>query len=233
MKRILCYGDSNTWGYIPGSGERYPEEVRWPTRLQKLLGEDYRIIEEGLNGRTTVVDDPIQPYRCGLEYLRPCLLSHMPLDLVVLMLGTNDTKRRFGLSASEIARGIEQLVAAIRESGAGPAVAGLSGTERGPAVAGTGSGNTGAAGGTDAAAPAILILSPPLIGTYSKNDDFEGAAAKSLNFAAEFSGVAETHGCGFLDLGRHLSAVENDGVHLTPVQHARLAELVREKIFMK
>ena len=202
MKRILCYGDSNTWGYIPGSGERYPEDIRWPTRLQKLLGEDYRIIEEGLNGRTTVVDDSIQPYRCGLEYLRPCLLSHMPLDMVVLMLGTNDTKRRFGLSASEIARGIEQLVTAIRVSGAG----------------------------LDGKAPAILILSPPLIGTYSKNDDFDGAAEKSLNFASEFSAVAETHGCGFLDLGQHLSAAENDGVHLTPDQHGRLAELVSEQI---
>lgn len=202
MKRILCYGDSNTWGYIPGSGERYPEEVRWPTRLQKLLREDYRIIEEGLNGRTAVVDDPIQPYRCGLEYLRPCLLSHRPLDLVVLMLGTNDTKRRFGLSASEIARGIEQLVTAIQESGAG------------------------LEGGT----PQILILSPPLIGTYSKNDDFEGTAEKSLDFAEEFFAVAEAYGCEFLDLGRHLSAVENDGVHLTPGQHARLAELTADKI---
>ena len=202
MKRILCYGDSNTWGYIPGSGERYPEDVRWPTRLQKMLGEEYRIIEEGLNGRTTVVDDPIQPCRCGLEYLRPCLLSHMPLDLVVLMLGTNDTKKRFCLSASEIARGVEQLVTAIKESGAG------------------------LEGGT----PKILILSPPLIGSYSKNDDFDGAAGKSKNFAAEFSAVAGAHGCGFLDLGRHLSAAENDGVHLTPEQHSLLAEMMREKI---
>ncbi|MDY7028883.1 MAG: GDSL-type esterase/lipase family protein, partial [Spirochaetota bacterium] len=145
---------------------------------------------------------PIQPYRCGLEYLRPCLLSHMPLDLVVLMLGTNDTKRRFGLSASEIARGVEQLVVAIKESGAGME------------------------GGT----PEILILSPPLIGTYSKNDDFEGAAGKSENFGAEFSAVAGAYGCGFLDLGQHLSAAENDGVHLTPEQHALLAELAAEKI---
>ncbi|MGC9312243.1 MAG: SGNH/GDSL hydrolase family protein [Sediminispirochaetaceae bacterium] len=210
MKRILCYGDSNTWGYIPGSGERYPEEVRWPTRLQKLLGGDYRIIEEGLNGRTTVVDDPIQPYRCGLEYLRPCLLSHMPLDLVIIMLGTNDTKRRFSLSASEIARGIEQLVSAVRESGAGPADAGTGDSPR--------------------SSPQVLILSPPLIGTYSKNDDFEGAAEKSKNFGAEFSAAAGAHGCGFLDLGRHLSAADNDGVHLTPDQHALLAELALEEI---
>jgi len=212
MKRILCYGDSNTWGYIPESGGRYSEEIRWPMKLQKILGDTCRIIEEGLNGRTTVVDDPIQPYRCGLEYLRPCLLSHMPLDLVVLMLGTNDTKRRFALSASEIARGVEQLVGAVRESGAGPVTVGSAGS--GPA----------------GSSPRILILSPPLIGTYSKNDDFEGAAEKSLNFGEEFSAVAEAYGCGFLNLGRHLSAAENDGVHLTPEQHALLAELTSEKI---
>ena len=86
MKTILCYGDSNTWGYIPGTGNRYPRQVRWTGVLQNLLGEKFHVIEEGLNGRTTVMDDPTRIAKNGLPYLRPCLDSHAPIDLVVLML---------------------------------------------------------------------------------------------------------------------------------------------------
>src|SRR6056297_2207238 len=119
MKRILCYGDSNTWGYVPLTGERYDETVRWTMLLQEKLGGDYKIIEEGLNGRTTVLDDPLEPGRNGLTYLGPCVQSQSPLDLVVLMLGTNDLKRRFSLAPEEIAMGLEKLVLAIAGSGAG------------------------------------------------------------------------------------------------------------------
>ena len=98
MKTVLCYGDSNTWGYIGGTGERFAPEVRWPGVLQAALGGAYRVIEEGLNGRTTVFDDSIEEGRNGETYLRPCLQTHAPIDLVILMLGTNDLKRRFSLS---------------------------------------------------------------------------------------------------------------------------------------
>jgi lysophospholipase L1-like esterase len=104
MKSVLCYGDSNTWGYDPLTQARFPPEVRWTGVLAGCLGADYRVIEEGLNGRTTRWDDPIETDRNGLAYLRPCIESHQPLDLVVVMLGTNDLKQRFNLSASDIAQ---------------------------------------------------------------------------------------------------------------------------------
>ena len=110
MKRILCYGDSNTWGYDPVSQQRFDDQTRWTGILTKLLASEYTIIEEGLNGRTTVWDDPIEGYKNGREYLIPCLESHWPLDLVVIMLGTNDLKRRFNLSTFDIAESVGTLV---------------------------------------------------------------------------------------------------------------------------
>ena len=86
MKTILCYGDSNTYGLRPDSNQRYPREIRWTGLLQKSLGEDYYVIEEGLSGRTTLWDDPIEEHKNGKTYLFPCLESHSPIDLVVLML---------------------------------------------------------------------------------------------------------------------------------------------------
>ena len=99
MKTILCYGDSNTWGYNPSMGGRYARDERWPGVLRKELGEGYLVIEEGLNGRTTVWDDPIEGYKNGKTYLVPCLETHKPLDLVIILLGTNDLKMRFSVSA--------------------------------------------------------------------------------------------------------------------------------------
>ena len=91
MKNILCYGDSNTWGYIPGGKGRYEYAVRWTGAAQRLLGDGYRIIEEGLNGRTTVFDSPFDgSVLNGKSHLMCCLMSHAPLDAVVIMLGTND-----------------------------------------------------------------------------------------------------------------------------------------------
>ena len=104
MKSILCYGDSNTWGYDPQTRSRFPHDVRWTGVLASSLGTGYRVVEEGLNGRTTRWDDPIEAGRNGLTFLQPCLESHLPLDLVIVMLGTNDLKQRFGLSASDIAQ---------------------------------------------------------------------------------------------------------------------------------
>lgn len=101
MKSILCYGDSNTYGLMPDSPDRYPRDVRWTGILQKKLGEDYYVIEEGLSGRTTLWDDPIEEHKNGKKYLLPCLDSHKPVDLVILMLGTNDLKTRFSLTPFE------------------------------------------------------------------------------------------------------------------------------------
>ena len=113
-KRILCYGDSNTYGYTP-SGGRYDEDTRWPMRLQTLLGDDYAVVEEGFSGRTCVYDDPVEGgYKSGLTYLPPCLMTHNPLDAVIIMLGTNDTKQRFGMTPLTIGESMMQLIRTAR-----------------------------------------------------------------------------------------------------------------------
>ena len=113
MKTILCYGDSNTYGYDPSCGLRYPENIRWTGRLAKILGSEYKIVEEGCNGRTTIFDDPIEGWKNGRDYLRPCLNSHKPVDIVIMMLGSNDMKEMFHASAEDIAYGAETLVKEI------------------------------------------------------------------------------------------------------------------------
>jgi len=126
-KTILCYGDSNTWGFAaelqPADKSylaRYPEEVRWTGVLQALLGEGCRVVEEGLNARVSVWDDVTWPDRNGLKYLRPCLNTHAPIDLVVLMLGTNDLKVRISGYVPDIARAAGTLVKAIQSGNDGP-----------------------------------------------------------------------------------------------------------------
>ena len=118
-KRIVCFGDSNTWGYNAADGSRYGEEIRWTGRLQKLLGEEYTVIEEGHNGRTTVWDDPIENRLAGLTYLWPCMESHSPFDLLIIMLGTNDTKTYFNVQAKSIADGAGRLVKLAQQSNFG------------------------------------------------------------------------------------------------------------------
>ena len=121
MIRIVCYGDSNTFGAAPSQqapgiepAGRYPDGVRWTSRLQEILGKDYHIIEAGLGGRTTVFDDPIEPDRNGLASLRCVFQMNNPVDLFIFMLGTNDAKDCFAASAGIIARGMERLVKELK-----------------------------------------------------------------------------------------------------------------------
>ncbi len=120
MKTILCYGDSLTWGYDPRDGTRYPFDQRWPGALEQELGSGFRVIEEALSGRTTVADSPLLPNRSGLKMLEPLLESHAPIDLCILMLGTNDAASGYRLSASDVACGCLALIWAIEKSQAGP-----------------------------------------------------------------------------------------------------------------
>jgi lysophospholipase L1-like esterase len=119
-KVVLCYGDSITWGYNPANRNRMTGNERWTGVLGNGLGNDYTVIEEGLNGKTTVWDDPLNGvYKNGLKYLIPCLDSHRPIDLCILLLGINDLKKRFSLSGVEIARGIMVLIEVIKKSETG------------------------------------------------------------------------------------------------------------------
>ena len=115
-KHIVCFGDSNTHGYCAepadcaDGGDRFNENERWTCLLQKALGEDYLVIEEGLSGRTTVFQDPLHECMSGLDAIYSCLMSHERVDLLIIMLGTNDTKERFGANSACIAIGMERLV---------------------------------------------------------------------------------------------------------------------------
>ena len=116
MNNILCFGDSNTYGYRPDGKGRYGEEVRWTKRLQTALGkENYNIIEEGLCGRTTVFEDELRNDRKGINAISMILETHNPLDLVIIMLGTNDCKVRYGASAGVIGKGLEQIISKVKQ----------------------------------------------------------------------------------------------------------------------
>ena len=109
-KRILCFGESNTWCYCAKTEERFADEVRWTNQLQNMLGDAYTVIEEGLGGRTTVFEDPLTEGLCGLSALSTIFLSQMPIDLAIIMLGTNDCKERFSANAQNCADGLKRLL---------------------------------------------------------------------------------------------------------------------------
>jgi lysophospholipase L1-like esterase len=202
-KTILCFGDSNTWGWNPVTQARYPRDERWPGVLRRELGDGYLIIEEGLNGRTTVWDDPIEGYKNGKEYLIPCLDTHKPIDLVIIMLGTNDLKMRFSLPACDIAEGAGVLVDVVLKSVAGPGDS----------------------------APMILLIAPPPLGELSDfAETFQGGAAKSKKLAAHFGRVAEERGCPLLDASGVIVSSDIDGVHFDPSEHHKLGVAVASRV---
>ena len=195
MTVVVAFGDSNTWGYEPGAGVRLAPETRWTGVMQLELGPAWRVIEEGLNGRTTVFDDPIEPDRRGSDYLPPCLRSHAPLDLLIIALGCNDLKQRFSASAGDIANGAERLIQMARAEPVGP---------RG-------------------APPAIILVAPPPLGRLSEFAEmFAGGTEKSKLLAARYREVAERNGVGFVDAGEFVVCSDRDGIHFEADQHAIL-----------
>ncbi len=202
-RTVLCFGDSNTWGYDPATQERFPADVRWTGVLQRELGAGFRVVEEGLNGRTTVWEDPIEGHCNGKAYLIPCLDSHRPLDLVVLKLGVNDLKRRFSVSAFDIGRSIGLLLDAIGRSAAGPR------------------------GGR----PETLLVCPPPVARLTEFAEmFEGAQEKSLRLANYYAEQARLHGARFLDAGKVIRCSDLDGIHYEAAEHARLGEALAERV---
>jgi len=203
MKTVLCFGDSNTWGYEPGTGRRHGHDVRWPGVLRRKLGTDYHIVEEGLNGRTTVLDDPTRFAKNGMTYFRPCLDSHAPIDLLILMLGTNDMKHRFGLSAFDIAAGIGMLLSIVPQLGCGP----------------------------DGAMPKLLIMAPPHLGPFSVLAElFAGAEPKSRAYADQLRLFAQQYGASFFDTSEVVAVSSVDGVHFDAENHRKLGERVAELV---
>ena len=202
-KTILCYGDSNTWGYDPATQERFPRDQRWAGVLRRELGEGYLVIEEGLNGRTTVWDDPIEGYKNGKEYLIPCIETHKPIDLVIIMLGTNDLKMRFSVPACDVAAGAGVLVDIVAKSETGP-----------------GDG-----------APQVLLVAPPPFARLSEfAETFEGGAAKSKKLSYHFKLVAQERGCALLDASEVIVSSDLDGIHFESGEHHKLGVAVAARV---
>lgn len=200
MKTIVCYGDSNTWGHHPSDGHRTPYEDRWPGVLQKLLGEEYLVYEEGMNARTTGFDDPVDPYRNGISYLDPCLLTKMPVDLLIIMLGTNDTKAHLGQTAFSISKCLEQLVVKAQN----------------PVY------------GRDGRVPEILIVSPIRIGeavgeTWLGDYFNERSISLAKELAPRYRNMAELYGCHYIDAAQIADPSPIDQLHLDEEGHGKLA----------
>lgn len=213
MKRILMFGDSNTWGYdydtyTPETGvqKRYAFEERWPGIVQHLLGDAYQVIEDAFNSRTVVVEDPVLKHRRGLDSLEADLEIHAPLDLVVIQLGANEFKTMYGRSAGTIAFGMDAMVRTCQQPRYGYP------------------------------APKVLLIAPAPI--HPKACEMalgfnygEGAYEKSLAIGDEYRKVAERRGIGFLDGGTldfELNTV--DGVHYSKRDHQTLAAAVAASV---
>lgn len=210
MKTVLCFGDSNTWGFIPESitapcAARHAHDVRWTGVLARELGDGFHVIEEGQNGRTTVHDDPFAVARNGKTVLPALLESHKPLDLVVMMLGTNDLKAVFGVSPGEIASGVKVLAQIILSSDTG----------------------------RNAKPPKLLILCPPAIGQMNHLPDIAAKLPHAFNDSRElprhYESLASSLGCAYLNT-QTLISTGSDGIHLDAAAHAVLGATVASAV---
>ncbi|MBT8413055.1 MAG: SGNH/GDSL hydrolase family protein [Boseongicola sp.] len=203
MKRILIYGDSNTFGTLPMAAllddGALPRGARWGDVMDAALGDSVEVVTEGLPGRTTVHDDPVEgAYRNGLRPLRAILESHKPIDLLIFCLGANDTKNRFALNAMDIALGVGRLV---REAAALGCV------------------------------DKILVICPPAVQERGELAAiFEGAEARSVGLPEAMERFAQVNGAAFFDAGSVISVDPLDGVHWSAASHGQLGAAVAAKV---
>ena len=206
--RILCFGDSLTWGYHPVRQNRYGEEERWTGILQTLLGDAYKVIEEGQNSRTIATDDPTEGEKNGLAYILPCLESQRPLDVMILMLGTNDMKRKYCYSAEDIAGEMERFLEKVWAYNHFHLEDSMK----------------------------ILLLPPPIVGEYAQGTtmvdafDFRRTIPLSRELNELYRQLAETYGCVYVDTPSIVKVSREDGVHFDEEGNRRLAEALREVI---
>ena len=206
---VLCYGDSNTYGYDPRTGGRYPYEKRWTTLLGEMLGSRYEVIAEGLNGRTTAYDREGAPWKNGKSSFTACLGTHKPVDYIIIMLGTNDCNAALGLSAEQIAGGMETLVRIAEEESPG-----LQGY-----------------------VPEIIVAAPAAIQSDYEKSPFAfeltpESVQKSLDIGPLYREIAERHGMRFADATTGIE-VSDDCEHLTEEGHRQIAKLFYETITAK
>lgn len=203
-KRILIYGDSNTHGFRVRDGLRYDRNHRWTGICQNLTADFAEILEEGLNGRTTCCDEPGMEFRNGLTYIQPCIRTHLPLDLICVMVGTNDLKPVFGRTPAEIACGAAEILKRARQV-----------TES----------------KYPQSSCQYLLMSPIeagealLTGPFAW--EFEGRITieKSKAFAELFAAQAKMNSFLFFDAARYAAAGKDDGLHLDEMNHDRLGRV--------
>lgn len=210
-KSILCFGDSLTWGWIPvlegAPTARYPYEQRWTGAMAAELGQGYHIVEEGLSARTTSADDPNDPRLNGSLYLPSAIASHLPLDLVILMLGTNDTKPFFNRTPYDIAYGMTKLVGQVLTSAGGV--------------------------GTTYPAPKCLVVAPPPLSPMPHpyfQGMFGGAHVKTQELGKQYRDMADFVKIDFLDAGEFITTDGCDGIHFTAQNNLDLGKAIAGKV---
>ena len=210
-RRILCFGDSLTWGWVSTTDgaptERFSRSERWTGVLADELGAGYTVIEEGLSARTTNVDDPADPRLNGAAYLPACLASHLPLDLVIIMLGTNDTKAYFNRTPLDIGVGMSLLVGQVLTSAGGV--------------------------GTTYPAPKVLVVAPPPLGDLPHpwfKLIFEGAREKTAQLAHVYEALASFAKVDFFDAGSVISTDGSDGIHFSAENNRDLGRALADKV---
>ncbi|MXN67444.1 hydrolase [Stappia sp. GBMRC 2046] len=207
-KTVVCFGDSNTHGTRPmvrfGERGRYAADVRWTGHLRAALPDSVTLIEEGHPGRTTVHDDPIEGvHKNGLPALQVALETHRPIGLLLIMLGTNDFKARYSVTAADVARSVDRLLRIVKTSESGP----------------------------DSGVPKLFLIAPPPIEERGcLAGIFEGGSAKSRGFAPLLEEVAREHGAAFLDAGSVIRVSKVDGVHFEEDAHAVLGKAIAVEV---
>jgi lysophospholipase L1-like esterase len=203
--RLVVYGDSNSWGFPPdGCGLRFDTATRWPCVAAQKLGVD--LVEEALPGRTTAHDDPqlLGAAMNGLTHLPVALKSHCPVDMLVIMLGTNDFKARFGPECDAIADNLGRLVALARQVGGG----------RGP--------------WHTAPAPAIAVIVPPPLSeivddpAWDRSAEWRGGRDASMGLAKAVAGIAARMDFPVFDAGQVVAGSREDPIHLDGLAHVTL-----------
>jgi lysophospholipase L1-like esterase len=207
MQQIMVYADSLSWGIIPNTRLRFRFDQRWPGIVELALqkaGVCVRVIEDCLNGRRTVWNDPFKPGRSGLEGLEQRIEVNSPLSLVVVLLGTNDFQSMHSLNAWQSSQGLAAIVASIRRAPVEPGMP----------------------------IPKILLVAPPQIQKAKGKiaPKFEGAETKALGLASAIRNVAQEHGCHFFDAGSVATTSRVDGVHLDEDQHLALGKALAVEI---
>ena len=204
MAVVLCFGDSLTFGFDPATGGRFAPEDRWPDVMAAELGDEHTVITEALPGRTTVFDSPYAPTRSGADMLPAVLESHAPVDLVIIMLGTNDLQGPLELSARHSASGLWTLVDIVNRSNAAP----------------------------DAGKPACLVIAPPplndpkgFMGVF-----YEGREDEARELPRHFRTICEQTGTPFLDAGEFVQTSQVDGVHMDRDAQRTLGSAIAQKV---